>query len=298
MDTERMKKWILVDGCNLAFRCFYGVPTMTRRDGMHTNAIFGYVRTLMRLEISYEPDAICVFFDTGGSSMRREILSTYKANRKKMPDELVPQFDWMKRIAVALGYYVEMSGGFEADDLINSFAKKIAEHGELAYIASADKDFAQCVSGNIFQLLPPNSAKKSAKWQLLDGSGVLAKFGVFTAQIIDYLSLMGDAADNIKGLPGVGPKTAAKWLSSFGSIRNIYENIGEIKPERFQRTLLDGTEILSRNQHLIKLQDIADFQLPYAEMRPNVQDVEILLDELELHSILREFRSKNQRTLF
>ncbi|MDR3273869.1 MAG: hypothetical protein LBS87_00840 [Puniceicoccales bacterium] len=294
----RKKKWILVDGHNLAFRCFYGVPVMTRSDGFQTNAIFGYIRTLMRLEIHHAPDAICVFFDTDGSAIRKQILSTYKANRKKMPDELASQFDWMKKISLAFGYYVEANSGVEADDLIGSFAEKIAENDELAYIASSDKDFAQCVSKNIFQLLPPISASKSSDWQLLDEAGVCEKFGVQNHQIVDYLSLTGDTADNISGLSGVGPKTAAKWLSRFDSIENIYDNIAEVQPERFQKILLEGKELLSRNQRLIKLQDISDFRLPYAEIRPNPQEVEELLSELELHSILRDFRANNQRTLF
>jgi DNA polymerase-1 len=297
-DHRKKKKWILVDGHNLAFRCFYGVPAMTRSDGFQTNAIFGYARTLMRLEDKYSPDAVCVFFDTDGSAMRKNILSTYKSNRKKMPDELVGQLDWMKKLALAFGYYVEANVGIEADDLIGSFAKKIADNGELAYIASADKDFAQCVSGNVFQLLPPTSAGKSSSWQLLDENGIIAKFGVQSCQIIDYLSLIGDAADNIGGLTGVGPKTAAKWLSEFGSIEGIYSNIQAIRPDRFRKTLLDSREILLRNRRLIALQEIANFQLPYAEIRCFQRDAEDLLNELELHSILREFRAKKQKTLF
>jgi DNA polymerase-1 len=297
MSIERKKRWILVDGHNLAFRCFYGIPTMMRADGLHTNAVFGYIKTLMRLENHHRPDAICVFFDTNGSAVRKEILSTYKANRKKMPDELAIQLDWMKKASLALGHYVEASSGIEADDLIGSFAKKIAENGELAYIASSDKDFAQCLSENVFQLLPPISTDRSSHWRLLDKSGVYAKFGVQNYQIVDYLSLIGDGADNIDGLLGVGPKTAAKWLSHFDSIENIYDNLFQIRPERFQKVLLESKEILSRNRRLIRLQNIIDFKLPFTEIRPNLQEIENLLSELELYSILREFRSANQQTL-
>ncbi|MDR2435880.1 MAG: 5'-3' exonuclease, partial [Puniceicoccales bacterium] len=297
MSAERKKKWILVDGHNLAFRCFYGIPTMARADGLHTNAIFGYIRALMRLESHHKPDAICVFFDTDGSAVRREVLSTYKANRKKMPNELATQLDWMKKASLALGHYVEASSGIEADDLIGSFARKIAENGELAYIASSDKDFVQCLSESIFQLLPPTSADRSSEWRLLDKSGVYAKFGVRQHQIIDYLSLTGDSADNIDGLPGVGPKTAAKWLSHFDSIESIYDNLSEIHPERFQKILLEGREMLLRNRRLIRLQDIADFKLPCAEIRPDFREIENLLGELELHSILRDLRAANQQTL-
>ncbi|MDR0680199.1 MAG: hypothetical protein LBF42_04210 [Puniceicoccales bacterium] len=296
--TDTKKKWVLVDGHNLAFRCFYGVPTMTRSDGLQTNAIFGYIRTLMRLELHHAPNAICVFFDRGGSALRKQILSTYKANRKKMPEELIGQLSWMAKASLALGYYVEANSDIEADDLIGSYAKKISENGELAYIASSDKDFAQCISKNIFQLLPPTNTSKSSDWQLLDEAGVYEKFGVQNRQIVDYLSLIGDAVDNIDGLPGVGQKTASKWLSCFDSIEAIYDNITKIQPERFQKILLESKEILSRNRRLITLQDITDFQLPYAEIRPNSQEVEEILGELELHSILRDYRANNQRTLF
>ncbi|MDR0595484.1 MAG: hypothetical protein LBF94_02185 [Puniceicoccales bacterium] len=296
--TGTKKKWVLVDGHNLAFRCFYGVPMMTRSDGLQTNAIFGYIRTLMRLELHHTPNAICVFFDRDGSAMRKQILSTYKANRKKMPDELIDQLNWMVKASLALGYYVETNSGIEADDLIGSYAKKISESGELAYIASSDKDFAQCISKNVFQLLPPANTSKSSDWQLLDEAGVYEKFGVQNHQIVDYLSLIGDAVDNINGLPGVGPKTASKWLSCFDSIEVIYNNITKIQPERFQKILLESKEILSCNRRLITLQDITDFQLPYAEIRPNLQEVEEILDELKLYSILRDYRANNQRTLF
>lgn len=298
MGTQNKKKWLLIDGHNLAFRCFYGVPMMTRLDGTQINAIFGFIRTLMRLEDTYKPDAICVFFDTDGSTVRKELLSTYKANRKKMPTELITQIQQIPALVLSMGYYIDQHTGIEADDLIGNYAKKIAEEDEIAYIASADKDFAQCISNNIFQLLPPISGSKSSNWRLLDAEGVFEKYGLRVEQIIDYLSLIGDSADNIKGVPGVGPKTATKWLSSLQSIENIYDNLGEIHPKRFQNILLENKETVYRNKRLIKLQEYTDLKLPIAECKPNLDEFERQLKELELYSILRELKNKNQKTLF
>ncbi len=298
MNIQNKKKWILVDGHNLAFRCFYGVPTMTRSDGLHVNAIYGFIRTLMKLESYYSPDAICVFFDTDGSATRKQILSSYKANRKKTPIELIEQLKRLPPLIISMGYYVDQHSGIEADDLIGMYAKKISAAGELAFIASADKDFAQCISENIFQLLPPNSQSKSSNWKILDPSGVVEKYGLQVEQIIDYLSLIGDSADNIGGIPGVGPKTATKWLSELQSIDKIYDHLEKIRPDRFQKILLEYKENVYRNKRLITLQEYGDFKLPIAEYRPNIIELEKQLEELELYSILREIRKKGQQTLF
>ncbi|MDE6432555.1 MAG: 5'-3' exonuclease [Opitutales bacterium] len=298
MNTQNKKKWILVDGHNLAFRCFYGVPDMTRSDGLHVNAIYGFIRTLMKLNSTYTPDAICVFFDTDGSKVRKHELSTYKANRKKMPVELVEQIQILPSLVISMGYYVDQHSGIEADDLIGMYAKKIANEDEIAYIASADKDFAQCISKNVFQLLPPVSKSKTSNWKLLDHNGVIEKYGLRPDQMVDYLALIGDSADNIDGIPGVGPKTATKWLKELGTIESIYDNITKISPIRFQDILLANKELVYRNQRLITLQEYNDFNLPSAEHKPDMLAFEKQLQEIGLFSIAREIRKENQRELF
>lgn len=298
MDIQNKKKWILVDGHNLAFRCFYGVPKMTRKDGMPINAIYGFIRTLMKFESTYQPDAICVFFDTDGSKERKGILSTYKANRKKMPAELIDQIKRIPAIILSMGYYINQHNGIEADDLIGTYAKKIDKEDEIAYIASADKDFAQCISNNIFQLLPPTGKSKSSNWKILDSTGVIEKYGVRADQIVDYLSLIGDSADNIDGVPGVGHKIASKWLSEFQSINKIYNMIEKILPTRFKNILIEKKDTVYRNKRLITLQEYSNDQLPLAEHNPDLDELQKQLQELELFSILRAIKEKNQCLLF
>ena len=271
---------------------------MTRHDGLHVNAIHGFVQTLMRLDANYSPDAVCIFFDTDGSEARKHELSTYKANRKKMPTELIEQIHLLPELIISMGYYIDQHSGVEADDLIGTYADKIAAADEIAYIASADKDFTQCISKNIFQLLPPNAKSKSPSWRLLDFDGVVEKYGLRPDQMVDYLSLIGDSADNIVGVPGVGPKTATKWLSELQSVESIYENLEKIAPSRFQGILLANKEIVHRNQRLITLQKYDDFKLPYAERKPDLDTFEKQLEELGLFSILRTLRKQNQQTLF
>lgn len=292
------KKWLLVDGHNLAFRCFYGVPDMTRADGLHVNAIYGFVRTLLKLELAYSPSAVCVFFDTDGSDARKHILSTYKANRKKMPKELVEQISLLAPLILAMGHYVVQDHGIEADDLIGTYASMISKMGEVAYIASADKDFAQYISANIFQLLPPSGKSRSSNWRVLDCAGVLEKYGLRPDQMVDYLALIGDSADNIDGVPGVGPKTATHWLADMQSVETIYDNLEKIIPARFQKILLEYKDLVYRNRRLITLQQYDDLELPFAECRPDIPALEKQLQELELFSILRDIRQRNQRALF
>lgn len=288
--SNSQKKWLLIDGFNLIFRCFFGVPMLIRKDGMPTNVLHGFMRSIFKLEDTLKPDAVCVFFDSGGSKERTNILSDYKANRPETPKELKTQIPFVKLLSVALGYYTQELAGVEADDLLVSLANKISTAGEIAYIFSADKDFAQCVNENIFQVLPPKGEDKSLK--ILDKYGIFEKFDVYPEQIVDYLSMIGDSADNIKGINGVGPKTATKWLKEFGSIENILQNISRIQPARFQSKIIDAQEILKRNKLLIALNRNMEYNLPEAKINRAPDELFKLLSDLEMNSLLKEAKKR------
>jgi DNA polymerase-1 len=282
---KNKKVWLLVDGHNLAFRCFYGVPKMTTTEGLQINAIHGWIRSIWKLEDMISPDGICVFFDLGGSSARKNILSTYKANRKETPIELKQQLKYLDLLSIAQGYYVIAREGVEADDLLAAFARKVSASGEVAYIASGDKDFAQCVGGNIFQILP-QAADAKGTWRILDRDGIKERFGIFPEQVVDYLSLLGDAADNIPGVPGVGAKGAEKFLNQFGNIDNLLANADKISSEKIRKSLLDSGELIARNRKLIALQSSFEFNLPEAKIRKSSEDIFSLLKMLQLKSLL------------
>ncbi|MDR2777015.1 MAG: hypothetical protein LBB17_03175 [Puniceicoccales bacterium] len=298
---QNTKTWLLVDGHNMAFRCFYGVPQMTTTYGLHVNAIYGWVRSLWKLEDMIQPDAVCVFFDSGGSTARKNILSTYKANRKVMPEELKQQLEYMNLLAVAHGYYITAKEGIEADDLLASFSEKLNECDETSYIASGDKDFAQCVGEHTFQMLPPTAQSKGA-WRILDRYGIKENFGVFPEQIVDYLSLLGDASDNILGVEGIGAKRAEKFLNQFGNIENLLQNLDKIPSEKIRKNLLNSLGLIERNRELITLRKTMEFNIPATIISRSPEDIFNLLQNLQLNSLLalarKRYKLPNQAELF
>jgi DNA polymerase-1 len=275
----------------MAFRCFYGVPQMATTDGVPVNAVCGWVRSLWKLEDTVSPDAVCVFFDAGGSAARKNILSTYKANRKAMPDDLRRQLEYMNLLSVAHGYYIVASEGIEADDLLAAFARGVKKRGEIAYIASGDKDFVQCVCECIFQMLPPAAGERGV-WRILDRDGVAKKFGVFPEQIVDYLSLLGDASDNIAGVRGIGAKRAAAFLTKFGTVDSLLENIDQVSSKKIRDELLKSGELIARNRRLISLQGSMDVGLPEAKIYRSADDIFAMLEKLQLKSLLQIARRR------
>ena len=212
-----MGKWLLVDGFNIAYRCFFAVPELTRADGFPTNAVHGWVKSLWRLADQERPAATLVFFDLGGAQDRLALHPEYKAQREEMPEALVKQLPYIKAVTRAMGLVGVEKAGVESDDLVASQAVHLAALGHEVLIVSADKDFAQIVGERINMLLPPPSANPKLGWRRLDAAGVEEKFGIPPAQIAGYLALVGDTSDNIPGIEGVGPKTAVKWLRNLAA---------------------------------------------------------------------------------
>ncbi len=293
-----MAKWLLVDGFNLAYRCFYAVPELTRADGFPTGALHGWVKSLWRLADQEQPLATLVFFDLGGSQDRLALHAEYKAQRAEMPEALQKQIDPIKAFTRAMGLVGIEQDGVESDDLLASQAVALARAGHEVLIVSADKDFAQIVDERIKILLPPPSANPKLGWRVMDAAGVKEKFGVPPSQIADYLALVGDTSDNIPGITGVGPKTAAKWLAEFGSLEGVIAHAGELKPDRFQEPVRTDAERLRLNRRLTTL----NLALPTVAAEPaEVRAGELfrLLEEMEMRSALAEARGRYvQRELF
>lgn len=286
-----MAKWLLIDGFNLAYRCFHAIPELTRSDGFPTNALHGWVKSLWKLHDQERPEAIVVFFDLGESQDRLVLLPEYKAHREAMPESLVKQLPYVKLLTKALGFVGVEIDGVESDDLLASQARVLAAAGHDVIIVSSDKDFAQIVDDRIKILLPPPTANPKLGWRLLDAAGVLEKFGVPPAQIPDYLALVGDTSDNIPGLDGVGPKTAAKWLQSYQTIEGVIAHATELTPDRFQAAVQASADHLRRNLQLTTL-NLAHPTI-VAEKTP-VQHADLfrLLEELEMKTCLLDARKR------
>jgi len=289
-----MSKWLLVDGYNLAYRAFHAIPDLSRADGFPTNALHGWVKTLWRLWDQERPAACVVFFDLGGAQDRLALLPEYKAQRAEMPEALRKQIEPLKALTRALGFVGHEQNGVESDDLLAAQAVALAAEGHEALIVSSDKDFAQIVGDRIKILNPPPPGNPKAGWRTMDIAGVKEKFGVPPAQIADLLALVGDTADNIPGLDGVGPKTASKWLEAHGTVEGVIAHAAELKPERFREQVAARTEDLRRNLKLTTL----NTGLPRPVAAPglaNAGEVIRLLDEYEMRTAAEEARRRYEQ---
>lgn len=241
---------LIIDGHAYAYRAFHAIRSLCSPDGRPTNAIYGFVKMLTKLRATVEPSHLMVVWDGGLSAERVARLPEYKAQRPEMPDDLKLQLDEIVDYLTAAGIASFCRQGVEADDYIACLARRAAEAGMNVVVASSDKDFMQLVSARV-GLLNPND-KSETVWT--DGQ-VRTKAGVGPSQIVDWLSLMGDTVDNIPGVPGVGPKTAAELLNQFGSVAGLYARLDEVKSERLRGALRSAEAAVSRNRELVRLQD-------------------------------------------
>jgi DNA polymerase-1 len=286
-----MAKWLLVDGYNMAFRAFYGMPELTRTDGFPTGALHGWVKTLWRLQDQEKPDGMLVFFDLGGSQDRLALHPEYKAQRKETPEPLEKQIPVIKDLTRAMGLVGVELEGVESDDLLAAQARILANAGHDVLSVSADTDFAQCVDDRIKLLQPPPTANPKLGWRVLDSAAVKEKFGVPPVQIAEYLALIGDTSDNIPGINGVGPKTATKWFEEFKTLEGIIAGAGSLKPERFREAVAKDAERLRMNLKLTTLST----KSPLPHVGPGeTQTAKLfqLLESLEMKSSLAEARQR------
>lgn len=286
-----MAKWLLLDGYNLAFRAFYGMPELTRSDGFPTGALHGWIKTIWRLQDDERPAGTLVFFDLGGSQDRLALLPDYKAQRAEMPEPLSQQVPAIKEMTRALGLVGIELDGVESDDLLAAQARMLANAGHDVLIVSADKDFAQCVDERVKMLLPPPTANPKLGWRVLDVAGVQEKFGVPPSAIAEYLALIGDTADNIKGINGVGPKTAEKWFKDFGSLEGIIAHAAELKPDRFREVVAASADRLRLNLKLTTLRTTSPLPM-VAPSEPHTEKLFALLTQLEMKTCLADAQKR------
>lgn len=286
-----MAKWLLVDGFNLAYRCFHALPELTRSDGFPTGALHGWVKSLWKLADLEKPEATLVFFDLGGAQDRLALHPEYKAQRAEMPDALRQQIDPLKQLTRAMGLVGIEQDGVESDDLLAAQAAALARAGHDVIIVSSDKDFAQLVDDRIKILLPPPSANPKLGWRTLDANGVRDKFGVPPEQIADYLALVGDTSDNIPGISGVGPKTAAKWLAEWGNLEGVIAHAAELNPERFRPAVEAEAGKLRMNRRLTTL-NLSLPTVPAEKTAVAVGELLRLLESFEMKGTLAEARTR------
>src|SRR5476651_1657323 len=215
------RKLILVDGSGYLYRAFHALPPLTNSRGEPTGAVLGVLNMLNKMIKEEAPDRIAVVFDAPGRTFRDDLFEQYKAHRQPMPDDLRAQIQPLYDTVAAMGLPLLRVPGVEADDVIGTLARQGAATGYDVLISTGDKDMAQLVGARISLINTMSNTR-------LDRAGVKAKFDVFPEQIIDYLALVGDSSDNIPGVTGVGPKTAAKWLNQYQTLESLIVNAGSI----------------------------------------------------------------------
>ncbi len=245
-----MNRLLIIDGHAYAYRAFYAIRELRSPEGRPTNAIYGFVKMLAKMRAAIAPTHLIVVWDGGLSVERVAALPEYKAQRPEMPADLGLQLDGIVSYLAAAGIASFRRDDVEADDYIACLARHASQAGMTVVIASADKDFMQLVSPQV-GLLNPND-KSEAVWT---HEQVRAKTGVPPSQIVDWLALMGDNVDNIPGVPGVGPKTAADLLSRFGSVAALFGRLDEVKSEKLREALRNSAEVVQRNLRLVRLHD-------------------------------------------
>jgi len=283
-----MPPFVLVDGSYFLFRAFHAVPTLTTSTGLHTNAVRGAIAAIQKLMRRIQPTHMAVIFDTPEPTFRHELSPIYKGDRPSMPEELSQQIPYLHALIRALGIPLHMLPGAEADDIIGTLAKRAEALGHQVLISTGDKDMAQLVTDKV-------TLEDSFKERPLDVNGVFEKFGVWPNQIIDYLTLMGDASDGIMGVPGVGAKTAAKLLTEYGSIGGILENVDKIKG-KVGLNIKENVDGIALDHQLASIVIDLDLTFGYDDLKlqdPNVETLRHLYTELEFRNQLQSLDHPN-----
>ncbi|MCF6140104.1 DNA polymerase I [Flavobacterium sp. K77] len=285
------KRLFLLDAYALIFRGYYAFIKNPRINskGMDTSAIMGFMNSLMDVIKREKPDHLAVAFDKGGSELRNELFPEYKANRDATPEAIKIAVPYIQELLKAMHIPIIEVAGYEADDLIGTIAKQAEKENFKVFMVTPDKDFAQLVSENIFMYKPARMGNGIEIWGIPE---VLEKFEIERPeQVIDYLGMMGDSADNIPGLPGVGEKTAKKFLAEYGSIENLLANTHELKGAI--KTKIEANSelgLLSKKLATILLDCPVTFnEADYELSTPDVEKTDALFNELEFRRMAEQF---------
>lgn len=259
-----MERLLIIDGHSYAYRAFHAIRELHSPLGRPTNAIYGFIKMLAKLRANMAPTHWIVVWDGGLCSERVAALPEYKAQRPEMPGDLRLQLDEIAAYLDGARIASFCRPGIEADDVVACIARQAENLNWTSVIASSDKDFMQLVSPRIGLLNPHD--KTEAVWT---DEQVRAKTGVGPGQIVDWLSLTGDSVDNIPGVRGVGPKTAADLLKQFGSIEKLFCRLDEVKSEKLRKALLEAREAVWRNRELVRLREVpCDFSAEEMAVKP------------------------------
>lgn len=285
------KKLVLIDGHSILNRAFYGLPDLTNGEGLHTNAIYGFLNIMFKIVEEENPEYLAVAFDVSAPTFRHEMYSEYKGTRKGMPEELKEQVPVMKEVLKAMGILIMEKPGLEADDILGTFAKRAQGAGLEVALVSGDRDLLQIADDHIKIRIPKT---KGGKTEVEDyyAKDVLEAYQVTPLQFIELKALMGDTSDNIPGVPKIGPKTATDLMVKYGSIESIYENLEQITKKSVKETLQNNRHLadLSKTLATIEINGDIPFTLEDAMYGdPFTKEAYNIFKKLELKNLLKRF---------
>ncbi|MGK9475877.1 DNA polymerase I [Melioribacter sp. OK-6-Me] len=280
------KKFVIIDAMSLAYKGYYAFITrpLYTSKGEPTSAVYGFLSQLFKILEDTKPDYAAIAFDSKEKNFRHEKYENYKSSREEMPEEMIPQIARIKEIIEAFNIPIYILPGYEADDLIGTAVKKAAEAGLIAYAITPDKDYIQLIGDNIKIIKPGKSTDEIV---IFDEKKVEEEYGIKPSQMIDYLALVGDSSDDIPGVAGIGPKTAAPLIQKYGSIEKIYENLDKIEKQSVVKKLIENKEnaFLSKELATIKTDVPFNFNLEEAKFtKPDFNKLMKIFGELEFRS--------------
>lgn len=268
--TDQREHVFLVDGSGFIFRAYHALPPMTAPDGTPTNAVFGFTKMLMKLVEDTEADFVAVIFDRARKTFRNDIYPEYKAHRPPAPDDLIPQFELVRKATEALNVPAIDMDGFEADDIIATYARQARERGAEVTIVSSDKDLMQLVDDSVVLF----DAMKNRE---IGPDQVMEKFGVAPDKVIDVQALAGDSSDNVPGVAGIGVKTAAQLIGEYGDLDTLLARAAEIKQPKRRESLLEQADMARISRDLVTLRDDVPVTRTIDDMRKKAPDAATLL---------------------
>ncbi|HVG50830.1 MAG TPA: 5'-3' exonuclease H3TH domain-containing protein, partial [Xanthobacteraceae bacterium] len=278
----------LVDGSGYIFRAYHALPPLTRKsDGLQVNAVLGFCNMLWKLLRDMKPEDkpthLAVVFDKSEHTFRNEMYKDYKAHRPDAPSDLIPQFPLIREAVRAFDIPCLEMAGFEADDLIATYAREASEAGAICSIVSSDKDLMQLVTDRVM-LYDTMKDKKIGRAEVIE------KFGVPPEKVIEVQSLIGDSSDNVPGVPGIGVKTAAQLIGEYGDLETLLKRAGEIKQEKRRQALIDNAELARISKKLVTLDDKVKLEVPLADLvvhEPDYKHLIAFLKAMEFATLTR-----------
>jgi DNA polymerase-1 len=274
----------LVDGSGYIFRAYHALPPLTRKDGTPVGAVYGFTNMLLKLQQKLQVDYLAVIFDAARDTFRNEIYADYKANRDETPEDLKPQFAIVREATDAMNIPRIELDRYEADDIIASYARQLGGDNEVM-IVSSDKDLMQLITDDVYMYDPMKNRELRAE-------AVMEKFGVAPDKVIEVQALIGDSVDNVPGVPGIGPKTAALLVDEFGSLEGVLAGAGSIKQNTRRESLIEHTDAARLSYELVKLKDDLALPLSLEELAVRGADSEALLAFLQQNNFTSLLKKK------